>query len=60
MSDDGLKEYGFKFGTYPKVCPKCPPDNEFLGTKESTLCHTHASLERDKSNIPTNTAQFLP
>lgn len=37
-----LMQYGWSFGTYPKSCSKCPPDNEFLGSKDSYLCYNHA------------------
>lgn len=46
-----LLEHGWSFGTYPKTCSKCPPDNEFLGSKDSYLCYNHA-VESRNSSIP--------
>jgi len=48
LNKDDLSKFGWSFGTYPKTCSECPPDNEFLGSKDSYLCHNHAKDRKEK------------
>jgi hypothetical protein len=50
-SQNDLSKYGWSFGTYPKSCPKCPEDNEFLGDKDSYLCCNHATEIKESSVV---------
>ena len=40
-----LKDYGWSFGTYFKLCPDCPQKRIFMGSANSIRCQPHA-LER--------------
>ena len=49
ITENDLSQFGWSFGTYPKTCSECPPDNEFLGSKDSYLCHNHAKTRKENT-----------